>query len=84
VRHLIVSGGACGHEPSEILLYTLFGAGLWVTVLSYIGYFIGAERELIMQYSNQALIAAVVLSVLVIVVYVWNHRRKKHVIDNVQ
>jgi membrane protein DedA with SNARE-associated domain len=58
-------------------LYTLAGAGLWVTVLSYIGYFIGANRDLIMQYSHQALIGAVALSVVIIALYVWNHRRKK-------
>jgi membrane protein DedA with SNARE-associated domain len=57
-------------------LYTLLGAGLWVTVLTFIGYFIGAERELIMQYSHQALIGAVVLSAVIITVYIWNHRRK--------
>jgi membrane protein DedA with SNARE-associated domain len=46
-------------------------------VLSYIGYFIGANRDLIMQYSHQALIGAVTLSVVIIAVYVRHHRRKK-------
>jgi hypothetical protein len=31
-----------------------------------------------MQYSNQALIGAVLLSVSIAVVYVWNHRRKNN------
>jgi membrane protein DedA with SNARE-associated domain len=78
VRHLIsLPAGLAGMNHVKFSLYTLFGAGLWVTVLSYIGYFIGANRELIVQYSHQALIAAVVLSVLIAAVYVWNHRRKK-------
>lgn len=37
-------------------LYTLMGAGIWVTILTYIGYFIGENQELIMKYSHQALI----------------------------
>jgi len=37
-------------------LYTLIGAGIWVSVLAWIGYFIGAERELIVQYSHQAVL----------------------------
>ncbi len=78
VRHLIsLPAGLAGMNHIKFSLYTLLGAGLWVTVLSYIGYFIGANRELIMQYSHQALIGAVTLSVAIAAVYVWNHRRKK-------
>ena len=78
VRHLIsLPAGIAGMNHWKFSLYTLLGAGLWVTVLSYIGYFIGANQELIMRYSHQALIGAVLLSVTIAVVYVWNHRRKK-------
>jgi len=78
VRHLIsLPAGLAGMNHIKFSLYTLLGAGLWVTVLSYIGYFIGANRELIMQYSHQALIGAIVLSGAIAAVYVWNHRRKK-------
>jgi membrane protein DedA with SNARE-associated domain len=77
VRHLIsLPAGLAGMNHFKFSLYTLLGAGLWVTVLTFIGYFIGAERELIMQYSHQALIGAVVLSAVIITVYIWNHRRK--------
>jgi len=77
VRHLIsLPAGLAGMNHWKFSLYTLAGAGLWVTVLTFIGYFIGAQRELIMQYSHQALIGAIVLSLAIISVYVWNHRRK--------
>jgi membrane protein DedA with SNARE-associated domain len=80
VRHLIsLPAGLAGMNHVKFSLYTLLGAGLWVTVLSYIGYFIGANRELIMRYSHQALIGAVALSAMIVIVYVRNHRRKKHV-----
>jgi membrane protein DedA with SNARE-associated domain len=80
VRHLIsLPAGLAGMNHLKFSLYTLFGAGLWVTVLTFIGYFIGAERELIYKYSHQALIGAIMLSVAIIAVYVWNHRRKKKV-----
>jgi len=78
VRHLIsLPAGLAGMNHVKFSLYTLFGAGLWVTVLTFIGYFIGAERELIYKYSHQALIGAVILSAAIITVYVRNHRRKK-------
>lgn len=79
VRHLIsLPAGLAGMNHWKFSLYTLLGAGIWVTVLSYIGYFIGANKELIMRYSQHALIGAVVLSVLIAVVYIWNHRRKQN------
>jgi len=78
VRHLIsLPAGLAGMKHVKFALYTLAGAGIWVTVLSCIGYFIGAEQELIMQYSHHAVIGAVALSVVIIAVYVWNYRRKK-------
>lgn len=79
VRHLIsLPAGLAGMSRVKFSLYTLLGAGIWVTVLSSIGYFIGANRDLIMQYSHQAVIGVVVASIAIIAVYVWNHRRKKN------
>ena len=78
VRHLIsIPAGLAGMNHVKFSLYTLFGAGIWVTVLSYIGYFIGENQELIMKYSHQALIGVVVVSVVIIAVYIRNHRQKK-------
>ena len=78
VRHLIsLPAGLAGMNHVKFSFYTLLGAGLWVTILTYIGYFIGAERELIMKYSHQALFGAIALSAAIIAVYVWNHRRKR-------
>jgi membrane protein DedA with SNARE-associated domain len=78
VRHLIsLPAGLAGMNHWKFSLYTLLGAGMWITILTYIGYFIGANQELIMKYSHQALIGAVIVSCAIIAVYVWNHRRKK-------
>jgi membrane protein DedA with SNARE-associated domain len=78
VRHLIsLPAGLAGMNHVKFSLYTLLGAGLWVTVLSFIGYFIGANQGLIMRYSHQALGGAIVLSTAIVTVYIWNHRRKK-------
>ena len=77
VRHLIsLPAGLAGMNHWKFSLYTLLGAGIWVTVLTGIGYFIGKEQALIMRYSHQAVIGVVVFSALLIAVYVWRHRRK--------
>jgi len=77
VRHLIsLPAGLSGMDHLKFSLYTLAGAGLWVTVLSFIGYFIGMNRELIMRYSHHALTGAVVLRVVFIILYIRSHRKK--------
>ncbi|HUI45511.1 MAG TPA: DedA family protein [Nitrospirota bacterium] len=80
VRHLIsLPAGLAGMNRLKFSLYTVLGAGLWVTVLSCIGYIIGANQELIMKYSHQALIGVVVGSIVIIYFYVRAHKKKKAV-----
>lgn len=78
VRHLIsLPAGLAGMNHIKFTIYTLAGAGIWVTILAWIGYVIGANQELIMQYSHQAVIGVVIVSAVIIYFYVRNHRKKK-------
>ena len=77
VRHLIsLPAGLSGMNHLKFSLYTLAGAGLWVTVLTFIGYFIGMNRDLILRYSHHALTGAILLSAVIIILYVRSHRKK--------
>jgi len=77
IRHLIsLPAGLAGMHHWKFSLYTVLGAGIWCTVLAWIGYFIGENRELILKYSHQAVIGVVIFSVLLVALYVWRHRRK--------
>jgi len=78
VRHLIsLPAGLVGMNHLKFSLYTILGAGIWVTVLACIGYFIGANQDLIMKYSHQALIGVLIACAGIIAVYVRNHQKKK-------
>ena len=77
IRHLIsIPAGLARMNHVRFTLYTLIGAGIWVSVLAWIGYFIGAERELIVRYSHQAVLGAVLLCVVSGLGYVVLHRRR--------
>jgi membrane protein DedA with SNARE-associated domain len=76
VRHLIsLPAGLAGMHHWKFSLYTLLGAGIWCTVLAWIGYFIGENQELIMRYSHQAVIGVVIFSAILIFFYVRRHKR---------
>ncbi len=77
IRHLIsLPAGLAGMHHWKFSLYTLLGAGIWCTVLAWIGWFIGKEEALIMRYSHQAVIGVVIFSAVLIALYVRRHRRK--------
>ncbi|HJV35072.1 DedA family protein [Geomonas sp.] len=77
VRHLIsLPAGLSGMNHVKFSLYTLLGAGIWVTVLTCIGYVIGSNQELIMKYSHHALGVVLIASSIIIFVYVKLQRRR--------
>ncbi len=77
VRHLIsIPAGLSGMNHLRFSTYTLLGAFIWCSVLTWIGYFIGRNQDLIMTYSRQSVIWAFAGSCLLVVVYIWFHRRK--------
>ncbi|BBL74950.1 DedA family protein [Methylomagnum ishizawai] len=77
IRHLIsIPAGIARMGHLRFSLYTTVGAAIWVSVLSWIGYFLGAEQALIVRYSHQAVIGAVGFSAALVAVYVVLHRRK--------
>jgi membrane protein DedA with SNARE-associated domain len=77
VRHLIsIPAGLSGMNHLRFSLYTLLGAGIWCSILAAIGYFIGENQQLIMQYSHQALAAVVLFSLVLVAVYIRRHRRR--------
>lgn len=77
VRHLIsIPAGLAGMNHLRFSLYTLAGAGIWCTILTWIGYVIGKEQALIMKYSHQAVFGVIVFSIFLIAGYVWLHRRR--------
>ena len=77
IRHLIsIPAGVAGMNHLKFTLYTLLGAGLWCTILTLIGYVIGENQQLIMQYSHKALLWVVLFSAALIAVYVRRQRNR--------
>jgi membrane protein DedA with SNARE-associated domain len=77
IRHLIsIPAGIARMNHWRFSLYTTAGAALWVSILTWIGYFIGEKQELIAEYSHEAVLAVVAFSIVLGSVYIVLHRRK--------
>lgn len=76
-RHLIsIPAGLAGMNHLRFSLYTLLGSFIWCSVLTWIGYVIGRNQELILMYSRQAVIWASIGSCLLVVAYLYYHKRE--------
>ncbi|MBF0314434.1 MAG: DedA family protein [Oligoflexia bacterium] len=77
VRHLIsIPAGLTCMNFFRFSLYTLLGAGIWVSVLTYLGYLVGTNKELLHQYltTTTAWVLAVVGAISV--AYYFYHKIK--------
>ncbi len=58
------------------IIFTALGAGIWVVILAYIGYWVGNNKNLIMKYSHIATIGLVIFCVLIGIFYIYMIKRK--------
>jgi membrane protein DedA with SNARE-associated domain len=76
IRHLISLPAGLAHmNIGAFALYTSLGAGIWSTVLTLLGYFIGGNELLIKQYLQYLSVGLIIFSILAIVGY-WQWQRR--------
>jgi membrane protein DedA with SNARE-associated domain len=61
---------------AKFCFYTAAGASIWVAVLAYIGYFVGNNQEKVAEVSKQWSIVIILGCVLLVIGYIFWHRRK--------
>ena len=77
VRHFIsFPAGLARMNLTRFCLYTGVGAGLWATVLAWIGYVAGKNQALLHTYYREAVAVLFVFCLAVLAVYVWFRRRQ--------
>ncbi|MCJ7482229.1 MAG: DedA family protein [Thermodesulfovibrionales bacterium] len=78
VRHYIsFPAGLCRMNLMKFCFYTAFGAGIWVCILAYIGYFVGDNKDRIMEMSRQWTLYVIIGCALLVALYVFWHKRKQ-------
>jgi membrane protein DedA with SNARE-associated domain len=71
VRHYIsFPAGLSRMNLMKFCFYTAFGAGVWVWILAYIGYFFGNNQEKILQVSKQWSLYVIAGCLLIVITYI--------------
>jgi len=76
-QYISLPAGLVRMNILRFLFYTGLGAGIWVTVLTWIGYIAGQSEDLWRPYLKRATIAAALGAAALIIIYAWIHKRKK-------
>ena len=69
-QYISFPAGLAKMDYKKFTIYTILGAGIWVVILTMLGYFIGENQELIHKYLKEITIITIILVVLLIVWYI--------------
>ncbi|MDD3276529.1 MAG: DedA family protein [Kiritimatiellales bacterium] len=76
-QYISLPAGLARMNLAHFLFWTGLGAGIWVTVLTAIGYVAGQNRELIEKYSREATVLTITGCVGIIIAYILIRRYLK-------
>ncbi|MDK9717086.1 MAG: DedA family protein [Trichlorobacter sp.] len=79
IRQLIsVPAGLARMNHARFALYTALGASIWCAVLTWVGYAIGDNQQLIMSMSRQATAWAIGFCLLILTIYLHLQRQRSN------
>ena len=78
IRHLIsIPAGLARMDLMRFCIWTTAGAGLWVTILTLVGYYFGDNAlDLWKDRKREITIGLFAAGALIVAVYIWRHRAK--------
>ncbi|MDQ1340960.1 MAG: hypothetical protein QG567_2118 [Campylobacterota bacterium] len=74
-QYISLPAGIARMDLKQFMFFTTLGAGIWVLILTLLGYFIGANETLIKDYLHQIVIFTIVFLIIVGLVYIAYKRR---------
>ncbi|WMJ08325.1 DedA family protein [Nitrosomonas sp. sh817] len=77
-QYISIPAGLARMNLPVFCFYTSLGAGIWVIILSLLGYFIGENETLIKEYLRDIIIALVLSCAIGITLYWFYQRRNSH------
>ncbi len=76
-QYVSLPAGIARMNLARFLFWTGLGAGLWMVVLTTIGWFVGQSEDLWKPYLQKATLGMLVFCAVVVVIYLWLHKRRR-------
>ncbi len=75
-QYISMPAGLAGMQLGKFSLYTVLGAGIWVTVLALLGYYLGANEDQVAAYLRSATVL-VLLFISGLSLFYWLRQKNK-------
>lgn len=76
-QYISLPAGLGRMNPWLFSLYTALGAGLWVIILALLGYFLGANEELLNRWFHKTSVLLAIFCLLLVGGYYYRYRRQR-------
>ena len=74
-QYISFPAGLAKMSPIKFSIYTTLGAGIWVIILTLLGYYLGANQDLIHVYLREITIGIVVLMAILLLWYFMKQKK---------
>jgi len=74
-QYISFPAGLARMDGWKFTIYTALGAGIWATILTMLGYYLGANQDLLQKYLKEITIVTILL---VGIIIFWYYRRTKN------
>lgn len=75
-QYISLPAGLCRMRLDRFVIYTSLGAGIWVTILTVIGYLLGSNEELVRAYVRKSTLYLLGFCAIMAYAYIRRHKRK--------
>lgn len=75
-QYISLPAGISRMNLYKFTIWTAIGAGIWVSILTLLGYFLGEHQEKAKQYLPYVTIGVIVVAIILIAIYIYEHKRK--------
>jgi len=76
-QYISFPAGLAKMNPLKFTLYTTLGSAIWVTILTFLGYFLGQNQVLIHKYLKEITIITLIIITIFTIIYIYIKKTKK-------
>ncbi len=76
-QYISFPAGLAKMNPLKFTLYTTLGSAIWVTILAFLGYFLGQNQVLIHKYLKEITIITLIIITIFTIIYIYIKKTKK-------